>query len=308
MSTTLEPKFLCSADDALWHTFREGGIGASESAAACGVSEWESPLALYYRKRGEIPKTEENFAMRFGKFAEPFIEREFEAKTGLVILERQPGLFCHREIPHILASPDGIIDDAEIGFEGKTINGMRAAKILGEEYTDEAPLEWNIQCQQQMLVMGWRKVFLAALVGGQELRIYEIERNDKLIRGIERKVSDLWQRIVDGNPPEMTDHPTNLDLVKQLYGEVETGSLIDLSPDGNEAWDQYETHAQLSREAKKEADKWKARVLMELGENEGGKLEDGRMVRRKVIDRAGYTVEPSSYIDVRAVAAKKVPV
>jgi putative phage-type endonuclease len=304
MTTTLEPKFVCPANGPEWLQRRNEGLGASEAAAACGVSEWSTPLEVYYRKRGELPPIEENFAMRFGKFAEPFIEQEFEAKSGLRIIERQPGLFQHPEDLHVLASPDGITEDAEVGFEGKTINGLRAAKLLGEEYTDEAPVEWNLQCQQQMLVMGWRSVWIAALVGGAELRIYEIQRNEKLIQNLRRKLADLWGRIKSGNPPEWSEHRSNLQVVRDLYGEVQTGGIIELSDDAAAAWSGYEARNETIKTLKSEADNLKARVLYEVGENEAGLLPDGRYVRRKEVQRKGYTVEPSSYIDVRAVAAK----
>jgi putative phage-type endonuclease len=300
MTTTLEPRRICAADTPEWKEARNKGIGASEAAAACGVSEWQSPLELYYRKRGELPPIEENFQMRFGKFAEPFIEREFEKQTGLRILERQPGLFAHPDYPHVLASPDDVID-CDTGLELKTIGTHRASEVLGEQYTDEVPLEWNTQAQQQMLVMGFQTVWFAVLVGGYDLRVYEVQRHERAIQRIQKKVTDLWQRIQTGNPPDMESHPNNLEMVRELFGEVKTGSVIDLSAEAAHAWLEFENRRSVIKDWCEQQDQLKARVLFEIGDNHAGRLPDGRYVRRAVIRKAEYTVPAQEYIEARAV-------
>jgi hypothetical protein len=42
-------------------------------------------------------------------------------------------------------------------------------------------------------------------------------------------------------------------------------------------------------------------VLYAIGDNYAGDLGDGRNVRRKLVEKPGYPVGPSSYIDFRAV-------
>lgn len=108
---TTKPIHECAADDPRWQDLRLTGIGASESAAACGLSEWMSPLELWHRKRQHLPPIPDNRAMRLGRKLEPIIADEFELETGLKISHRSPGLYRHDVLNYILATPDGIIDD-----------------------------------------------------------------------------------------------------------------------------------------------------------------------------------------------------
>lgn len=300
MTTTIEPIKLCDADSPDWLSLRKTGISASEAAAACGISEWQTARELYHRKRGELPPIEDNRYMRLGRKLEPIIADEFEAETKIVIAERSPGLFQSSTTPHILATPDAIIDRDTL-VEIKTMNDRRARDELGEVGSDEIPLEWNMQAQQQMLVMGAGQVYFAVLVGGADFRIYEVYRHDGLIESLTGRLSALWQMIESGVPPEIEDHRSNLALAKALYQEVEPGEVITLSEAAAESWAKFEACRDLSNEQKKLADQAKARVLMEIGEAGAGQLPDGRFVRRKLIEKAEYTVKASSYIDTRAV-------
>ncbi len=49
-----------------WLELRRNSIGGSDSAAACGMSPWKSPLELYCDKMGMIPDKETNESMRRG--------------------------------------------------------------------------------------------------------------------------------------------------------------------------------------------------------------------------------------------------
>lgn len=300
---TTAPKRLCSSTAPEWLAMRMQGISASDAPAACGVSEWSTPLELYFRKRGELPPIEDNRAMRLGRLLEPIVADEFEIETGLHIDERQPGLFADAEHSHILATPDAVIDGDTL-LEIKTIGNHRAGE-LGEDGTDEIPWEWNIQAQQQLRVMGAKLCWFAVLVGGQDLRIYQVERHEVAIGRIVSKVSDLWERIQTGNPPEMSEgHRSNLDLARQLYGKVKEGEIIDLPESVIELWQHYEACAKESKRQENLAKSAKAEVLLHFQNAEAGQLPDGRWLRRKKIERAGYMVAPCEYIDLRAVSAK----
>lgn len=300
MTTTLTPQRLCASTDPQWLDMRQKGIGASEAAAACGVSPWATPLELYHRKRGDLPPVQENRAMRFGSFVEPFIAGEFERETGLKIQTLQPGLFAHGGLSYVLATPDAVISEDEL-LEIKTMNDRRAWDNLGEQGTDEIPLEWNVQAQQQMAVMGARTCWFAVLVGGSDLRVYEINRHDVVIERVLSKVTELWNRIETANPPEaIPEHKTSLQLAKDLYGDV-TGEVITLSTEAAEAWEQYEDCTKQAGTLKKRADAAKAMVLMELENAGAGRLPDGRFVKRSIVNRKGYSVEPATYVTCKAV-------
>lgn len=299
--TLYQPEKVCDSDSPEWKSQRMTGIGASEAAAACGVSKWSTPLELYHRKRGELPPIEDNRAMRLGRLLEPIIADEFQRETGLFVDKKQPGLFRHPDTPWILATPDAEIDSDSL-LEIKTMNERSAWDELGEQYTDAIPHEWNLQAQQQMYVMGARVCWFAVLVGGQDLRIYEIQRHNKLIERLCGKVTRFWEMKESGIAPELlTGHRSNLELLRELYGTVTVGDRITLSESACEAWEEYENATKEAGKLKKIADAAKAEVLLELKDAEAGSLPDGRFVRRRVTKRKGYTVDPKEYVDVRAV-------
>lgn len=302
MTTTLKPKYLCAADDPNWLPLRKAGISASEAAAACGVSSYSQPLQLYLEKRGEIEPIEQNRAMRKGTFMEPFIANEWELETGSKIQERRPGLFSHAEIPWMMATPDAILDK-ETGLELKDMDPFVAKDALGAQGTDEIPLEWIMQAQQQMEVMGWHVCHFAVMVSTNLLN-FTVERNEDLIRKIIARESALWGMIQGGQRPKPLDHSTTLELAREMFKKVKTGSIIELSDQAAADWSGYEARAQTIKTLKAEQEQLKARVLFELGENEAGQLPDGRFVRRLLVKKNGYVVEPTEYIDTRAVSAK----
>lgn len=291
---------VCEADSPEWHKGRTHGIGASEAAAACGLSKWASPLELYYRKRGELPPVEETRAMRIGTLLEPALADWFTQDTGIEIKQRAPGLYRHPEHSHILASPDAIIDTHALA-EFKTINERYAADVLGEPFTDEIPDEWNIQAQQQMLVMGAELVWFGVWIKGGDVKVYQVSRHEKLIEGIVRCVTELWQRIQSGDPPPMQDHPSNVRLARELFREVEEGEIVEFDQYVSAYWEEYEALGKEEKRIKGERERLKARVMMELENAQAAQLPDGRFVRRKEIHKKAYTVPEKSYVDVRAV-------
>jgi putative phage-type endonuclease len=297
--TILAPTRICGSSDPQWLDERKNGISASECAAACGVSEYQTPRELYHRKRGELPPIEENRAMRLGRKMESVIADEFELEAGMKIQDRQPGLFRHAEFNWILATPDGILTPTEL-IEVKKMNERRAEKSLGEQYTDQVPYEWNAQCQQQMFVMNASIVWMPVLVGSDDFRVYVVERHERAIEKILHRVNRLWKQIQTGNPPPIAESDYSLSLARNLFTKVEP-EVVTLTDSAIGAWGRYEEAKQEMKHLETEADSAKAKVLMELENNTAGRLPDGRYVRRKMVEKKGYTVEPSSYVDVRVV-------
>src|SRR5258708_35784072 len=60
-----------------WLAARRQGITAGEVAAVMGVSSWESPYSLFYRKTGDLPEQGDNEAMRLGRHLEDYVWQRF---------------------------------------------------------------------------------------------------------------------------------------------------------------------------------------------------------------------------------------
>lgn len=284
-----------------WYAARSTGIGASEIAAAAGLSPYSTPLELYHRKRGELPEIEPSEPMILGNLLEPVVKARFCQVEGITFANPSPPMFRHGVHQPITATPDAIIDAVTL-FEAKTAS-WRMKGSWGDQNSDDVPPHYLCQCQQQMAVMNAAAVRLAVLFDGAELKRFTVLRNDELITLLISAALELWERIQNGDPPPPDwSHPSTPKLIREIHSSIED-ARIELSPDETAAWEQYEELGRMVRDTEAHRDELKARVLHAIGGNFAGLLPDGRMVRRKLIEKEPYTVTPKPYIDARAVKA-----
>lgn len=275
MATILEPIPGPATGSEAWYAARSGGIFASESAEACGVSDYGQPLDIYLIKRGLREPFAGNDYTDRGKRFEPFIAGEFVKHTGHQIETGLP-MYFHPDVPFIGATPDGRhANNPRRGVEFKACNFRRAAK-LGEEGTDRIFEDWLLQTQQQMFVMGWEACDVFVMVDLHTYRHFAVERNEPLIDRMVSIESDLWDRIQRGDPPSLDfKHPLALDLIKELFAGVEVGKEAVLDLDVIADWERVEVLKAEIKEREKELEVRKARVLFAMGDAEFATLPFG---------------------------------
>jgi putative phage-type endonuclease len=181
------------------------------------VSKWETPLHVYLRKIGEAPEKQDTRAMRFGRAMEAVIVDEFARETGLGVARYPVATVRHESAPWVYATPDAILENGAL-LECKTTND-RAAKAIGDAGTDDVPTEWLLQVQQQMACTGADVAHIAALIGGRDLRLYVVERDDDLIDEILFNCDLLWNRHIAPRVPPEPDysHEDSHALMRRLY-------------------------------------------------------------------------------------------
>lgn len=291
---------ICDPDTPEWLQARQTGIGASEAAAVCGLSEYATPLDIYLRKRGEIDPPEETDAMRLGHLLEPVIASEFTRRTGITPIRSPAGLYRREDEPWMLATPDAELPENE-GGEWKSTTG-RLSDRYGDDETDDLPTPFTLQAQWQMGVCGFKAVRFGVLFDGRSLKTFTVARNETIIAGLVERGRELWERIQNGDPPEPNWETRNTRaMLAELFPGVREGTRIELSTDAVEAWEKVRTLKAEIREREKLVEKLRASVLYEIGEHYGGVLPGGRMIRRKLIAKEPFLVEPKPYVDVREV-------
>ena len=278
-----------------WFQARSTGIGASHAGAACGLNKYGGPLEVYQIVRGEHV-VEETKAMRRGKHMEPAIRGMYQDEFNVTVTHGLP-MYRHAEWEFMLATPDAEEVAGEVGVEFKDMN-FNVFRSVDELGLIEAAPHYALQCHQQMAVMNWQMVKLV-IYADSELHVYEIERDEGIIEMIAEKESALWARIIDGDPPEATQ-PSDLQLLKRLG--VNQEPVVPLTVTATDRWSKYESIGKVIRYLNGRRDLLKAQVLQEIGERPGGLLSDGRrVVRRKMVERKGYTVAACQMLDIRAV-------
>jgi predicted phage-related endonuclease len=211
----------------------------------------------------------------------------------------------HPKIPFLFATPDAQISPEE-GLEFKSMSWQLAREIDELGLAAACP-HYLLQAQQQMAVMDWRRVRLVGL-GDRKLREWPIERNDRLIRLMIERETVFWQHVERRQPPAIDfTRPNSLRAVRHLF-PTSTGTTIPLDAATSAQWADYERAGREIAELAEQRERCKAAVLLAIGEHGAGVLEGGqRMVRRKLIQRTGYSVAPTEFWDVRAVACKGLP-
>lgn len=271
-----------------WYEARYTGIFASEAAVACGLSDRRQPLDLYAEKRRLVSPFEGNEFTEAGHEQEPIILRRYEKMTGHEV-ERNLPMFFHPVAKFMGATPDGR-RRASIKHlvEAKLCHWKRAAQ-LGEEGSDDVLPEWNIQAQQQMAVMDAEACDICVMIDAYTFRLYTVERNERLIEDLIEVETELWDRIVRGDPPEpLFDKPGALDAVRRFFGI--SGKPIALSEGTIREWLEVRRLNEEIEELEKIRDELKARVLHAIGEAPSGRFPRGtHELARVVVQESMWT-------------------
>lgn len=259
-----------------WLEARRSSLGASEAAAALGVSPYATPIELWQRKLGLAAEQPENEAMRWGTLLEPLILREYQDRTGLQVVATQERRI-HPDHSCLTATLDARCDDGRI-VEVKTASAW--AKEWGEEGSDDVPEPYLVQVAQQMACSGAGRADLVVLIGGQRLKVYEIPRDDALIARVVEGGLRFWRCVENREPPTWgrLDAAALAVLHPQCQG-VADWSLEDADAVGNHVL-VYETSKADIKLLEERAEHARGHILQALGSAQIGRLPDGRVVKR----------------------------
>ncbi len=285
---------LTCADRQAWLDARFDGIGGSDASAIFGHG-FRSNMELFQEKVFRESDTVETEATRMGMRLEPVVRAMLREEHGMVIEEDPPfSMRVHHTKPWQRASLDGVIvatDGTRRLLEIKCVGGHKK-----DEYANEPPLGYQIQIQHALEVTGFPSAVLAVLLGGQELRLFDIARNDKFIAHMNAKEADFWTCVQTREPPGDAD-PDG--LAQWLSRPVETkAEVVDLEPDVVDIRARLKEIATQKKVLDNEETVLQNQVKRQLGEYEEGSIGDLR-VTFKVQNRAGYVVEPKSFRSLR---------
>ncbi len=286
-----------------WQAVHRKLMTASRAGAICGKSDYATPLDIFLEATGRKPPMEDNAYTRRGRRYERAILSDYQERMGVELITEQRFYF-HPDISFIGVTPDAMIQGIAAGVEAKLTMSPKRAAELGEEGTDFIPDDWMLQGQAQNDTMNWQYVDFAVLVYGR-LKTYHVVRNDDLIDLWHDAATELWERIQNDDPPEPNwEHPRALELMKSLY-DLKSGTSILLSPEAELTWSVYESLKEEQKKLKRMEDAAKAKILGAIGDAEIGILPDGTKLIRKEVPRKEYTVDATSYIQLRKLKGKK---
>jgi len=202
----------------------EGAIGASDAAAILGLNDWESPISVWRRLRGEERKPPSKFqqdAMEFGQLFEPILRGKYAQMVKRAVF-----------VPHVStvidgwlrATSDGIVlregvaepgtyseanGDMTLAFAMANADGLLQCKTASAYKRDEwvrdgvevVPPAYEAQVRTEASVydVGWVDVF--ALVGQSFVGPIRITRDERLEHNILRDLWNFWNLVQSGREP-----------------------------------------------------------------------------------------------------------
>jgi putative phage-type endonuclease len=208
-----------------WFEARRAGITASEIAAVLGLSPYESPFSLYWRKKGVIGEQPDDPAMRWGRRLERYILDEFIQRHYDEFDFGWAGLYAHAERPWQMASPDALLVDAN---GGTLLNPVALAEAKttgswdgwGDDGTDQVPIHIRCQAIWQADVLGVPCVYVP-VVNGRTYREYVVEADPQDALVMRCKAQAFLDALNYGTPPDLDGTDATLTTLKQLHPDLD---------------------------------------------------------------------------------------
>lgn len=214
-------------DRPAWLATRRTGIGGSDVSALVGLSDHMSPIEVWEDKTGRSPLLVADGASqpaRWGTLLEPVVREEYARLTGLPI--RRVGMLRSTRWPHLICDPDGLVDGAREGYEGKTASAWSRRWSDGE-IDDHAEL----QAQHCMAVTGFDRWHVACLVGGQKLVTSVVERDDELISQLLDIAQRFWHEHVLADTAPPPDSSAAYAAWIDAAHPADDGGYVEIDPD-----------------------------------------------------------------------------
>lgn len=178
-------------------------IGGSDIAAIAGLSPYRSALDVYLEKTGQAPAFEGNEATRWGSALEPLIAQRYAERMGREVYA-PTSVAIHPAHPWYRAHFDRLVRSPRLLLEIKTA-GARQAHRWGTPGTDEIPEEYLAQVHWYLpLLPEVEAAEVPVLIGGQDFRIYRVERNPTLSAELLEIGHRFWtDNVLKRVPPEV---------------------------------------------------------------------------------------------------------
>lgn len=189
-----------------WPNVHEAGIGHLDAAAAVGRDPFKSPIRLWMEKteRHDLLQPVSNAAppsdtaTYWSRLLEPIVAAHYTLRTGRQV-RRTSTLMRHPQHPWMFAYPGReVVGASDVQLLECRCVGVDAAALWAEGL----PGYVHIQVLHQLAVTDASAIDVVALIGGQELQIHRVERNDVEISRLIDAEGEFWRCVqLDQAPP-----------------------------------------------------------------------------------------------------------
>lgn len=198
-----------------WLALRAKHVTSTEAAALFGLSPYGTRFELWHRKKGNVASAfEENERTVWGKRLQDAIAYGVGQERGWKVAPMN-------EYAYIPALRMGSSFDFQAYCETRGIGILEIKNVDYSVYKrewldDEAPDHIEVQLQHQLEITGYAWGCIAALVGGNTLKIVERERDPDMGAAIRQEIESFWKSIDLGHEPS-PDFTQDAETIARLY-------------------------------------------------------------------------------------------
>jgi predicted phage-related endonuclease len=298
------PKLNCEIiacrDEPHWHENRLPRVQASEGSKILLGKGFE-----VYADKTSPPLIQERAEWQHLKLAmETPIAKEYLRKWGGKVHELPPYTICvSRQHPYIGCTPDRIIEDSE--HDGPGNLQLKAWSEYGQrEFAGGLPLYIEVQTQLEMLAEGVKWGYVCVAFGSQRTERFFTEPDPVFLAKAIPLLKDFWTCVELRQPPEIDGSEATTRALTRLHPQ-DNGLAINL-PEGADAMlERLQRVKSLASRCHDRKHEIENQFRAALGDNTYGVTSTGQWVSWKSHDRAGYTVAPTTYKQLRTCKAPK---
>jgi len=198
-----------------WLAHRKSHITGTDLAAIMGESPFMTPFSVWVSKTEGL-KVEQNNAMRMGTILEPAILDVWESERNTKLT--RPGKLNFADNGKILgASLDGYADAIVVD-----------AKNLRKDPGEKIPTHYYLQLLAQMHGTDKELGELACLIGGQEFKTYEVQRDKSLENSVIEFCERWWdEHIVKGVQPQIDGSDSATKWIKEKFAKADNSRVLE---------------------------------------------------------------------------------
>lgn len=176
-------------------------------------------------------------AVLWGIELEPVLAQVYAKRTGFRV-RRVNAVLQHPEQPFMLAN----LDREVVGHpDGPGILEIKTASYhSAPQWEEGVPVAYQCQVLHQLAVTGHAWAEVAVLIGGQDFRIYRIERDEEKLQDLTEREAQFWQMVQQDQQPEPDGSSDAANALSWLFPR-DDGQTVDLSdsPEFNQLFGSY---------------------------------------------------------------------
>lgn len=185
---------------------REAGLGNLDAAAALGQDPFKSRVRLWMEKTGRQDllrpvRLENDSHAYWSRLLEPIVAAHYTLRTGRRV-RRINATRRHPEFPWMCAT---VVREVVASPEVQLLECLSVGMHMAPLWALGVPEYIRLRILHQLAVTGARAADVVVLLGGQDLQVYRIERNEAEIARLVRQEQAFWCHVERDLAPPAQD-------------------------------------------------------------------------------------------------------